>query len=136
MIFYFYSQITLNEWEKNEEKKISKFDIISKICCHSKQRTKKWENKCQNMDEFDGRVLICFWRLMYLLQSQQTITHSFCCFLCSFEKYIFTMFRWLFAFTAAFLARLQPQTHNHNQARFFCSHSLCHNNCLTHRLHA
>lgn len=29
------------------------------------------------MDEFDGRVLICFWRLMYLLLSQQTITQRF-----------------------------------------------------------
>lgn len=38
---------------------------------------KKSEHKRQNMDEFDGRVLICFWRLMYLLLSQQTITQRF-----------------------------------------------------------
>lgn len=67
------------------EVEISKFGIIIKICCHlvnekreAEKKPPKHNNqhahKRQNMDEFDGRVLICFWRLMYLLLSQQTIT--------------------------------------------------------------
>lgn len=41
------------------------------------QQQKKNEHKRQNMDEFDGRVLICFWQLMYLLLSQHTIIPRF-----------------------------------------------------------